>query len=272
MATVDVAVLAAKAERLRALHGDRPFVLPNAWDAASAQVLVKAGFPALATGSKAVAESLGFTDHQGAPAEQMLAAAARITRAVDVPVTVDVEAGYGLSGKEVVARLLAAGAAGCNIEDTAHPGTDLVGIGAQTALLAEIRQAADEAGVALYVNARVDVWEPGAFPPDTPSGELVEEAVRRGRAYLEAGADSVFPVFAAEEETIAALVEGIPGPVNIMYLPQTPSLPRLGELGVARVTFGPGLHMATLMVLEGLAQKIRKGDDPYAEFLERRPA
>ncbi|WP_086562302.1 isocitrate lyase/PEP mutase family protein [Streptomyces africanus] len=272
MATVDAAVLVAKAEKLRELHGDRPLVLPNAWDAASARVLADAGFPALATGSKAVAESLGFTDHQGAPAEEMLAAAARITRAVDVPVTVDVEAGYGLPGKDVVARLLAAGAAGCNIEDTAHPGTELVDVDSQAAFLAEVRHAADEAGVPLYVNARVDVWEPGAFPPETPEQERIEEAVRRARAYLEAGADSVFPVFAAEEETIAALVERIPGPVNIMYLPQTPALPRLAELGVVRVTFGPGLHMATLMVLEGLAEKIRRGDDPYAEFLKRRPA
>ncbi|MDQ8707242.1 isocitrate lyase/phosphoenolpyruvate mutase family protein [Streptomyces sp. LHD-70] len=272
MATVDVAALTAKAERLRALHGDRPFVLPNAWDAASAQVLAKAGFPAIATGSKAVADSLGHADLQAAPAEEMLAAAGRIIKAVDVPVTVDMEAGYGMSGKDIVARLLDLGAAGCNVEDTAYPSTDLVDVATQAALIAEMRAAADEAGVPLWINARVDVWEPGAYPKDTPAQEMTDEAVRRGRAYLEAGADSVFPIFVAEEETIAALVERIPGPVNIMYLPQTPSLDRLAELGVARVSFGPGLHMATLMVLEGLAGKIRSGEDPYAEFLARHQA
>ena len=272
MATVDVAALTAKAERLRELHGDRPFVLANAWDAASAQVLVKAGFPAIATGSKAVADSLGHADLQAAPAEEMLAAAGRIVRAVDVPVTVDIEGGYGMSGKDVVARLLELGAAGCNIEDTAYPSTDLVDVDTQAALIAEMRAAADEAGVPLWINARIDVWEPGAYPKDTPVQEMTDDAVRRGKAYLEAGADSVFPIFVSDEGTVAELVERIPGPVNIMYLPQTPSLERLAELGVARISFGPGLHMASLMALEEIAGRIRAHEDPYAAYLARHQA
>src|SRR5438132_11093972 len=147
-------------ELLRSLHvPGTPPVLPNAWDVPSAKAVVAAGFPVVATSSAAVAESLGFEDHQRAPAGEMFAAAARIAAAVEVPVTVDAEAGYGLSPEDLVESLEAAGAAGCNLEDTNHTdGEALVDADQHTAWLAAVRRAASDRGYGLVINARVDVF------------------------------------------------------------------------------------------------------------------
>ena len=260
-----------KAARLRALHREGPLlVLPNAWDAASAQVLAGAGFPALATASAAVSHVLGYEDGEGAPPEEMFAAAARITRSVDVPVTVDAESGYGLAPAELAECLREAGAVGCNLEDTLHgeaAGEErgrpagrhaLADLTAQAARIRALRAADPH----LVINARTDVFLDGALPDASPH-EVVEEAVRRGRAYLDAGADCVFPIMVRDEAAIGALVERLPGPVSVLYRPGMPSLSRLGELGVARVTFGPGLHRATMAVLGDLAGRLREGTEPY---------
>jgi 2-methylisocitrate lyase-like PEP mutase family enzyme len=253
-----------KAARLRELHLDgRLLVLPNAWDAASARVLAEAGFPALATASHAVSHSLGYEDGEGAPPEEMFAAAARITRSVDVPVTVDAESGYGLAPAELAECLREAGAVGCNLEDTLHGeaaggGHVLAGLKAQAERVGALR----DADPALVINARTDVFL-GDRTPGTSPEEVLEEAVARGRAYLGAGADCVFAIGVADETVIRALVERVPGPVSVLYHAGAPSLARLGELGVARVTFGPGLHRATLATLGDLAGRIREGADPY---------
>jgi 2-methylisocitrate lyase-like PEP mutase family enzyme len=249
--------LSDKSARLRAMHGGGSLlVLPNAWDAASARVLADAGFPAVATGSHAVAESLGYEDGEAAPPEEMFAAAERITRSVGVPVSVDAEAGYGLTPVELAECLREAGAAGCNLEDSRHgEASGITGLDEQVERIGALRAADRD----LVINARIDVFEHGG----RPDAELLEEAVTRGRAYLDAGADGVFPILASAEGVIRALAERIPGPVNILYGPGTPSLARLAELGVARVTFGPGLHRATLALLGDLAKKIQSGADPY---------
>jgi 2-methylisocitrate lyase-like PEP mutase family enzyme len=252
--------LAEKAERLAALHtGARSLLLPNAWDAASASVLVDAGFPAIATSSSAVAASLGYADHEAAPAAEMLAAVARIARATSVPVTADLESGYGMAPAEIVERLLEAGAAGCNLEDSDHRGGGLLDPERQAERLAEVRAAAEVSGVHLVVNARVDVFAREFGAP----AERVGEALRRGQRYLEAGADCVFPILVREEGDIAALVRGVGGPLNVLYVPGVPSLARLAELGVARVSFGGGLHRATQGLLERLATRILAEEDPY---------
>jgi 2-methylisocitrate lyase-like PEP mutase family enzyme len=252
--------LVEKAERLAALHtGARPLLLPNAWDAASARVLADAGFPAIATSSSAVAASLGYDDHEAAPAAEMVAAVARITRAVSVPVTADLESGYGMAPSEIVERLLEAGAAGCNLEDSDHRGGGLLDPERQAERLAEVRAAAEVSGVRLVVNARVDVFVREFGAP----AERVGEALRRGQRYLEAGADCVFPILVREEGDIAALVRGVGGPLNVLYVPGVPSLVRLAELGVARVSFGGGLHRATQGLLERLATRILAEEDPY---------
>jgi 2-methylisocitrate lyase-like PEP mutase family enzyme len=235
---------ADKAELLRSLHyrPGHPLVLPNAWDAMSARLVEAAGFPAVATSSAAVAFALGYDDGEAAPVEQMLAAAARIVGAVDVPVTVDFEAGYGLEPKELVERLVAAGVAGCNLEDTDHRGGGLVDVTRQAEWLARVRAAATAAGVPLVVNARVDVFVRGRGQPEH---ELVDEAVRRGRAYLAAGADCVYPIFAGDPATITRLVTELDGPVNVLARPGVPGPGRLAALGVARVSYGSGLYRAT---------------------------
>lgn len=255
------ATLAAAAEVLRALHvPGRPLVLPNAWDAASARAVEAAGFPAVATTSAALVASLGFDDGEAAPPDAVFAAVARIAGAVSVPVTADLEAGYGLGADELVARLLAAGAVGFNIEDTDHRGGGLVAADAQAGRIAALREAARTLGVPVVINARVDVFElePG------PAGERVAEAVRRGRLYLAAGADCVYPIMAAEEADLAGLVRGIPGPVNVYARPEAPSLARLAELGVARVSYGPWIHRLAMRAASAALVRIAAGEDAYA--------
>lgn len=220
--------------RLRELHvpGDQ-LILPNVWDAATAKLVEGAGFPAVATSSGAVAESLGYPDHQGAPTEAMLAAAGRIADAVDVPVTVDAEAGYGLAPAELAQRLTALGAAGANLEDTDHARDRLVPVDEQVAWLAAVRAAAP----ALVLNARVDV-----FLHEQPS---LREAIARAEAYLDAGADCVYPIFLPGEH-IAAFVEALaPAAVNLLCAPpKTPELAELTGSGAARISTGKALWHA----------------------------
>jgi 2-methylisocitrate lyase-like PEP mutase family enzyme len=246
----DVVGLAEQAEALRRLHaGPRPLVLPNAWDAASARLVVKAGFPVVATSSGAVSATLGYEDNDSMPVDEAFGVIARIARSVSVPVTADVEAGYGLSPRGLVERLLDAGAVGCNLEDTDHHGAGgLVDAGAQAERLGAIRRAATETGVELVLNARVDVLR-----LEGDRGELFEEAVRRARLYLEAGADCVFPIRLADDELIGEFVRRVEGPVNVVAV-GAPPLARLAELGVRRVSYAGSLikqlyggHEATLL-------------------------
>src|ERR671918_2855924 len=151
--------LQSRCDLLRSLHrpGD-PLLLPNAWDVATARAVVAAGYPVVATTSGGVAPTLGYEDHEGAPAEEMLAAAARIARGVDVPVTVDAEAGYGMEPAELVAALRSAGAAGCNLEDSDHAAGSLRDLDQHVEWLMAVREAASDDGYPLVINARVDVF------------------------------------------------------------------------------------------------------------------
>jgi 2-methylisocitrate lyase-like PEP mutase family enzyme len=229
---------------LRSLHvPGRPLLLPNAWDAVSARAVVEAGFPVVATTSAGVANSLGYEDHQGAPREEMLAAAARIAHAVDRPVTVDAEAGYGLGPTELVAELKRVGAAGCNLEDTDHDTQALRDSDEQADWFRQVREAAEAAGYGLVINARVDVFL--AAEADVPQSELVPDALARARVYLEAGADCVYPIALWDVEALRAFVEGAGGPVNALAFPKAPPVPALAALGVARVSWGGLLHRAT---------------------------
>jgi 2-methylisocitrate lyase-like PEP mutase family enzyme len=241
-------MLERRCDLLRSLHvPGTPLVLPNAWDAASARAVVAAGFPVVATTSGGIAETLGYEDHQRAPAEEMLAAAARIARSVSVPVTVDAEAGYGMAPGELVDALLEAGGAGCNLEDTDHRTGRLVETERHADRLAAVRREAAGRGYGLVVNARIDVFlaDGGAHP----QRQLHDEAVARARAYREAGVDCVYPIFLRDEEAIAAFVDAVQVPVNILVLPEAPSTARLAELGVARVSYGTSLHRN---VMQGL--------------------
>ncbi|MFJ7075990.1 isocitrate lyase/phosphoenolpyruvate mutase family protein [Streptomyces sp. NPDC098781] len=230
-------------DTFRALHRPRspgePLVLPGPWDAASARIFVEAGFPALATPSAGVAASLGYQDGR-TPAEEMFAAVERIVRAVDVPVSADIEDGYGIAPKELVERLLATGAVGCNLEDS----TDgvLKDPRAHADWLAEVRQAA--AG-RLFVNARIDTFirahDDGGGSRDATES-AVEQAVERAALYVAAGADCVYPI-GAPVDVLPLLRAGIEGPINVHgTVTGGPEPTELGELGATRVTFGPGLQ------------------------------
>jgi 2-methylisocitrate lyase-like PEP mutase family enzyme len=245
----DVHGLAERADALRRLHtSSRPLVLTNAWDVASARLVVTAGFPVVATSSGAIAATLGYEDDDSMPVDTAFGVIGRIARSVSVPVTADVEAGYRLSPVELVERLLDAGAVGCNLEDgDHHGGADLVDAGEHAERLSAVRHAATEAGVDIVLNARVDVLRLEGNRRD-----LFEEAVRRARLYLQAGADCVFPIRLADDEPIGEFVRRVEGPVNVVAA-GAPPLERLAQLGVKRVSYAGslmkrlyGAHEATL--------------------------
>jgi 2-methylisocitrate lyase-like PEP mutase family enzyme len=246
--------LAGRCELVRSLQRPgTPLVLPNAWDVATARAVVAAGFPVVATTSGGVAASLGYEDHEGAPASEMLAAAARIGRAVQVPVTVDAEAGYGMEPAELVAALRDAGAAGCNLEDTDHARGTPRDPAEQADRLAAVRAAAAGQGYSLVVNARIDVFLADVLAGSgRPQAELVAEALERAHAYLEAGADCVFPIALWERDPLADFVGQTPGPVNVLKIPRAPSLTELAALGVARVSYGSLLHRQAMEQFTGL--------------------
>ncbi|MET9023333.1 isocitrate lyase/phosphoenolpyruvate mutase family protein [Actinopolymorpha sp. NPDC004070] len=236
-------------DTFRALHHGRapgdPLILPGPWDVASAKTFVDAGFPALATPSMAIAASLGYADGQGTPPAEMFAAIARITRAVDVPVSADVEAGYGLPPAELVERVLDAGAVGVNLEDSDPATGALVEPKRQADFLAAVRAAA---GDDLFVNARIDTYvRDGDASPD--------RTVERGKQYAVAGADAVYPILAPPEH-LRAIADGIGLPVNAIGRPDGPPPRELGRMGATRITFGGGLHRRTLATLKSIAEQL----------------
>jgi 2-methylisocitrate lyase-like PEP mutase family enzyme len=257
-----VEVVQARAQRLRELHaGPALLVLPNAWDAASARALAGAGFGAIATTSGGVAPSLGYTDHEGAPVAEMLAAAARIIAAVDVPVTVDFESGYGLPPGEIAERLIAIGAAGLNLEDSDHRSEHaMVDAEYEAGRVADLKAAAQAAGADLVINARVDVFIHRLGAPD----EQLAEAVRRARLYREAGADCVYPILLGDEEMIRALVRAA-GVININVRRGGPiSLARAAELGVRRVSYAASIFREAMTTVERVAAEIKAESDALA--------
>ena len=242
----------ADAAALRALHvPGSPIVLANAWDPVSAALVEQAGFPAVATSSVAVAKTQGSEDHEVMSGDEALSAARRIIDAVGVPVTVDFEAGYSLDPDAIAYGLLGIGASGCNLEDSDHrsPGS-LVDASTHAARIAGVRAAA---GDALVINARVDT-----FARRLPNA--LEEAIERGKRYLDAGADCVYPITVSDEGDIAALVDTL-GMVNVNLGPRSPSVARFAELGVARISVGSGLHRIMTRQVGAVLAALRDGDD-----------
>jgi 2-methylisocitrate lyase-like PEP mutase family enzyme len=245
--------LHSQCDLLRSLHrpGD-PLLLPNAWDVATAKAVVAAGFPVVATTSGGVAETLGYEDHEGAPGDEMLAAAARIAKGVDVPVTVDAEAGYGMQPAELVAALRGAGAAGCNLEDSNYADGSVRDPDRHAEWLKAVRQAASDDGYPLVINARIDVflWPFLGGAGAGTQAELVPDALRRANAYLEAGVDCVYPITLWETDALRRFVSEVRGPVNVVRLPQAPPLAELAEMGVARVSWGHLLYRGAMARFE----------------------
>jgi len=251
------AATAEKARRLRELHvPGTPLILANAWDVASARVVEDAGAAAVATTSAGVAWALGFPDGDRLPRERAVDLVARVAAAVAVPVTADIENGFADKAEgvaETVRQIVAAGAAGVNIEDMAYPdsGATPLPVAEQAERLAAARAAADEAGVPLYINARIDTYLRGLGDPD----DRFAATVQRATAYVDAGASGVFVPGIANPATISALVEAVGAPVNILAGPGSPTIGELARLGVARVSLGSSLAQAAYAVARRAARE-----------------
>ena len=229
--------LQQRAASLLALHrpGD-PVVLPTVWDAWSANLAVEAGFAALTIGSHPVADSVGKPDGEGMTFDDVLARVAQITGAVDVPVSVDGESGYGEPPERLINGLLGVGAVGFNIEDTVHrEGKRLRSVEEHAELVGRLRSAADAAGVHVVINARTDLF----LRRDGDDSDRVERAIVRLTAAAEAGADVLYPVGRHNPDTLRRLTGGLPLPVNAIAVPDTDELASFGSLGVGRISFGP---------------------------------
>jgi 2-methylisocitrate lyase-like PEP mutase family enzyme len=247
-----------RAKRFLDLHrGPRLLLLANAWDAASARLFAEEGLPAIATTSAGVAFSLGFPDGEHTPFPEVVAVIERIARAVRIPVSADIESGFGQTPKEVgenVRTVLQAGAVGVNLEDgTGNAADPLIPVSLHSERIHAAREAAASAGLAVVVNARTDVFLDSVGPPET----RFDEAVARANTYRQAGADCLFVPGVTDLSTIERLVRAIEGPVNLLAAAQSPPLSQLQRLGVARVSLGSGPMRATLGLLRRITRELQ---------------
>jgi 2-methylisocitrate lyase-like PEP mutase family enzyme len=273
---MDIRKQAEKAEQFRKLHhGPRMLLLPNAWDVVSARILEECGHPAIATSSAAVAFSRGYPDGQRISRDEMLDVVGRIARAVRVPVTADLEAGYGTSVEDMVETVkaaIAAGAIGMNLEDvTGDDESSFVDMPLQVEKIRAIRETAKSAGVPFVLNARTDVY----LMPIGPEATRFERTVERLRAYRDAGADCLFAPGVYDRETIAKLVKAVQAPVNILANLACPPLGELEKMGVARVSAGSTVLRAAMglvrrigkeMLVSRSCETLFAGAIPYAEL------
>jgi 2-methylisocitrate lyase-like PEP mutase family enzyme len=273
---MEIKVQAEKAEKLRKLHhGPRILALPNAWDVVSARILEEVGHPAIATSSAATAFSLGYPDGQSISRREMLDAVARITRAVRVPVTADLESGYGKTPEEIAdftKAMVASGAVGLNFEDvTGDDESTHVELGLQVQKIRAIRETAAALGVPVVINARSDIY----LMPIGPETTRFQRTVERLHAYRDAGADCLFVPGLCDREIIAKLVEAVDAPLNILASAGCPSLEDLEKMGVARVSAGSSAMRAAMGAFQRVAKdwlahgsydSLHQVTAPYAEL------
>jgi 2-methylisocitrate lyase-like PEP mutase family enzyme len=251
---MDLDALSKKAEAFRRMHDrSRILVLPNAWDAMSARIFEAAGFKAIATTSAGVSYAVGYPDGELIPRDEMIAAVARIARCVDVPVTADMESGFGRNPDDVaetVRLVIAAGAVGVNLEDTVHgAGRTLHEIPVATERIRSAREAARAAGVPIVINARTDVYLLGIGE----KAARFDHAVSRLNAYRAAGADCLYAMGYFDADTIGRLVKAVDGPLNVMGVPGMPPVAELERLGVARVSTASGPTRVAMTVTRASA-------------------
>ena len=246
----------AKANLFCDLHrGPKILILPNAWDVSSARILEDAGVAAIATTSAGVAFTLGYPDGQEITREEMLAVVARIAAKVKIPVTADIEAGYGNRPEDaaLTARaVIEAGAVGLNLEDRTDD-RHLVDLSLQLEKIAAVRESSRKMGVALVLNARTDVYLLEVGKPESRFGETVKRLI----AFREAGANCLFAPGIRDLEVISRLVRELQHPVNILAGPGSPSIPELQKIGVARVSLGSSPMRATLGLARRIAQELK---------------
>lgn len=245
-----------KALQFHTLHTPgRPLVLINCWDAGSAQAIAKAGAPAIATASWAVAAAHGYPDGEKIPFDLVIGNVARIARAVDVPLSVDLESGYGATPEQVaasVARVIEAGAIACNLEDGDTTQGGMRDMASQAARIRAVRSEAARWSLPFFVNARTDAFL--LAPASAHDEAMLEDALRRAHLYAESGANGLFVPGLADSGLIARLVRASPLPVNLMVGELTPPLAVLADLGVARVSHGPGPYLQMMKALEETAR------------------
>ena len=251
----------ARAEAFRRMHDrSRILLLPNAWDAASARIFEDAGYSAVATTSVGVSYIAGYPDGEAIPREDMVTIVRWIARSVRIPVTADIESGFGSGPREVgdtVRMIIEAGAVGINLEDTVHGGEhgtkrQLYDIPLAVERIRAARAAAEAAGVPIVINGRTNVYLLGTGE----KASRFEHAVRRLNAYREAGADCLYPIGYLDPQTIAALVQAIDGPVNVIGVPGTPPVAELQRLGVARVSTASGPVRVAMTATRKLAAEL----------------
>ena len=250
-----------KAERFRALHvRGTPVILFNIWDPGSAKAVASVGALALATASWSVAHANGFVDGEETPLALAIDNLRRIARAVDLPVTIDLESGYGETPEKVgetIRLAIEAGAVGCNLEDSFPADGSLRETADQAARLRRARQIADGAGIGFFINARTDVFF--QQPPEQHDDQMLVAAIERSRAYADAGADGLFAPGLSDLALIGRLAEASPLPLNIMVDTRTPPHRALAGQGVARVSHGPGPYILAMKALEEAARKVGEG-------------
>ena len=249
---------ATHAQRFREQHRAGRLLLPNAWDAASARIFAAAGFPAIATTSAGIANARGLPDAERMARADMLREIAAIARAVDVPVSADIEAGYGDAPErvaETVDAVIEVGVAGVNLEDRAHRSTSspLYTVDAQCERIAAAREAARRRGVDLLINARTDIFLAGI---GADSDARVSMAITRGQAYLEAGADLLFVPGLVQLDLIRAVSDGVRGQLSLMALPGAPAAEALFNAGAVRVSLGSMAMLATFGALRDMAADV----------------
>jgi len=252
------AELKKKAEAFLAMHhGAAPLLLVNVWDVASARIVEEAGFPALATTSAGIAFAQGHPDGQKIHADRMFAQITQIAGAVSVPVTADVEAGYGEGPErafQTARNVIFGGCVGMNFEDaTGDPTRPLAELPVQLERIRSIREAAAKFEVPLVLNARTDVYLLQVGDP----AKRYDEAVRRLSAFRDAGADCVFVPGLRDAETIGRIVRDLRCPVNVLAVPGSPSVAELAALGVRRISLGSGPMRAAMGLLRRLAEEVR---------------
>lgn len=249
---------AKKAQTLLSLHNNgRLLILPNVWNPIGARMLQAKGYSAVATASAAIAESLGYGDGEQLKLSTMLETVARIVRSVEIPVTADFEAGYSstIEGlQQNISLLLDTGAVGINFEDSFDHSSRLCSIPEQVERIKAVREAAARMGIRLFINARADSFFAEGFSTDE---ERIEDVITRSNAYIQAGADCVYPIGRGDRETLSILRKRISAPINVLASAKTASLKELQELGINRVSYGPYVFRSLLAKMSDMYDGIK---------------
>lgn len=237
-------------------HNGKLLILPNVWESLGAAMLEDIGYPAVATASGATAFSNGYHDGEKIPFNDLLIILQRIVKSVNVPVTADVESGYATNNSKLaenIRKLINTGIAGINFEDSHHYEQNVISIEQQCEKIFLIKKISREVGVSLFVNARTDVY---IKRNDLSDEEKLSQTIQRGKAYKEAGADGLYPIFLKDKNAIVAIIKEVDLPVNILLLPGIPDFNELKEIGVARLSLGPGLLKVAVNAMKHVAEKL----------------